>query len=80
MDEKTNKKMEELFNLTKKLASEQLEASTKLDRLIEERWGFNHSETDNDPCIDTLDYGTQSISFTTYCNIMDGYKEQGYGE
>ena len=47
---------------------------THLDDLFEEkiieRFGFNYSQTENYPIIDTLDYGTDDIDYLHFIQLM----------
>lgn len=67
--------MKSQFNKVKKLAKQLRVESFKLDQMIDEEWGFNFSETDDDEIIDTLDYGTNSITFENFKSKMDYYKK-----
>lgn len=72
--------MKKLFNKRKKLIQEAKEVGRLLDNAIQERWGFHFSETDDYEIIDTLDYGTNDISFRQFVDKMDDYKkEKKYG-
>jgi len=71
-----NKTMKQLFNEKKKLVKKANEVGRELDKMIKEKWGFSFSETDDDPMIDTLDYGTNSISFENFESRMNRYKAQ----
>ena len=48
--------------------------SYELDAEILKKWGFRYSDTDDDPIIDTLDYGHNNISYKDFTKRMDGYK------
>jgi hypothetical protein len=67
--------MKALFEKKKKLIEKLNAIGHELDRKIDERWGFSYSETDDDEMIDTLDYGTSSISYSTFVRKMDAYKK-----
>ncbi|MCU7559116.1 hypothetical protein PG593_03700 [Riemerella anatipestifer] len=67
--------MKNQFEKVKMLAKKHKEESSKLDRMINEFYGFNYSETDDDQIIDTLDYGTNSVSFKEFERRMNEYKE-----
>ncbi len=67
--------MKKLFEKKKKIIEQLNEVSFQLDREINNRWGFSYSETDDDSMIDTLDYGTQSISYKEFVRLMDKYKK-----
>lgn len=72
--------MKAQFNKVKKLSIKLKEESYKLDRMIDDCYGFSYSETDDDRIIDTLDYGTDNISFEEFNLRMSQYKkdfEQG---
>jgi len=71
---KKGKTMRQLFEEKKKFVLKAHEAGRNLDRMIEDKWGFHYSETDDDPIIDTLDYETTSISFSDFVSRMDAYK------
>jgi hypothetical protein len=58
-----------------KLTRERHLEGAKLDRMIERRWGFKFSDTDDDQMIDTLDYGTDCLSATEFIEKMNQYKE-----
>ena len=66
--------MKAQFNKVKKLTRQLKEEGLKLDRMINEKWGFSYSETDDDKIIDTLDYGTDNITFEEFTSIMNKYK------
>ena len=72
---KMNKEMEKLFNKKKKIISQLNAVGYKLDAMIDESWNFHYSDTDDDQIIDTLDYGTNNISYETFVEIMDEYKK-----
>ena len=67
--------MKAQFNKVKKLARQLKTESWKLDRMIDNEWGFNYSETDDDKMIDTLDYATDDITFEEFKLRMDQYKK-----
>lgn len=69
------KTMKQLFNEKKKLVRKTNEIGRELDKMIIEKWGFSFSETDDDPMIDTLDYGTNSICFEEFEDRMNRYKK-----
>ena len=68
--------MKSLFNKKKKLIKQLNEIGYSLDKEIEKRWGFHYSQTDSDPLIDTLDYGTSDISYKEFVDMMDEFKEK----
>ncbi len=68
--------MKQLFYLKKRLVQDMNDIGRLLDSKITDKWGFHYSETDDDPMIDTLDYGTQGISFETFCSLMNEYKAE----
>ena len=68
--------MKALFNEKKRLIKELNAVGFLLDRKIEERFGFHYSQTDNDSMIDTLDYGTQSLEYKDFIELMSDYKER----
>ena len=73
--------MKSLFNKKKKLIKQLNEIGYLLDKEIEKRWGFHYSQTDSDPMIDTLDYGTNDINYKDFVEMMDEFKEkQSLGE
>lgn len=79
MDENI-KELKKLFEARKKATLKAKSAGFALDRKLEEIFGFNYSETDNDEMIDTLDYGHNAISFQHFFELMNYYKyEQGFG-
>ena len=67
--------MKALFNKKKKLEKQSKEIGCLLDKEIEERWGFHYSQTDSDPMIDTLDYGTENIDYKEFVERMDEFKK-----
>jgi len=67
--------MKTQFNKVKALTLKLKNESWKLDNMIDEKYGFSYSETDNDRIIDTLDYGTDDISFEDFKLIMEQYKK-----
>lgn len=68
------KTMKQLFDEKKKYVIKANLAGRELDKMIEDRWGFHYSSTDDDPIIDTLDYGTNSISYKDFVDRMNQYK------
>ena len=72
--------MKKLFNKKKKLIKMLNAVGCILDGEIEERWGFHYSQTDSDPMIDTLDYGTDNIDYKAFVEIMDEFKEKQENE
>ena len=68
--------LKQLFKKKKKLTQQAHRVGKELDRMVAEKWGFNFSETADDPIIDTLDYGTNSISFKEFEARMNEYKKQ----
>ena len=69
--------MKKLYNKKKRLIDELNKIGQELDRLIEDRWGFHYSQTDNDAIIDTLDYGTNTLDYIEFVSIMNDF-EQSY--
>lgn len=70
------KQLKKQFEKVRKLTIERHDQGRVLDKMIREKWGFHYSDTDDDPIIDTLDYGTSSISFKDFKERMDEYKKQ----
>lgn len=68
--------MKALYNRKKKLARELLALGRELDSKIEEKWGFHYSQTDDDSCIDTLDYGTQDLEYSVFVKKMNEFKKE----
>ena len=68
--------MKTQFNKVKKLAKKHKEDSAKLDKMIYEKFGFNYSETDDAKLIDTLDYGTDDITFEDFYFKMIDFKNK----
>jgi len=68
--------MKALYKRKKKLVQELLDLGRELDSKIEERWGFHYSQTDDDSCIDTLDYGTQDLEYSDFVEKMNEYKKE----
>ena len=68
--------MKSLFNKKKKLIKQLNEIGYLLDKEIEKRWEFHYSQTDCDPIIDTLDYGTNNISYKDFVDTMNDFKEK----
>jgi hypothetical protein len=62
------------YSKVAKLQRELRAEAAYLDTLIQQRWGFNFSETDDDRIIDTLDYGTDGLSFDGFVEKMNEYK------
>lgn len=67
--------MKAQFNKVKKLARQLKDESWKLDRMIDDEWGFIYSDTDDDKIIDTLDYATDDITFEEFKSRMNQYKK-----
>ena len=67
--------MKGLFNEKKRLLKKLNKVTLLLDSEIEKRWGFNYSQTDNHECIDTLDSGTDNITYQYFIDIMNHYKK-----
>ena len=64
-------KIKAQFEEVKRLAKDHRKASVKMDELIEENWSAHYSDMDLDKIIDTLDYGTGSLSFVEFENWMN---------
>ncbi len=67
--------MKTQFNKVKKLARQLRAESWKLDRMIDEKWGFSYSYTDDDKIIDTLDYGIGDLTFEEFKETMNQYRK-----
>lgn len=70
------KEFKKLYNQTAKIAAKHLRVRELLDKMIDTEFGFSFSETDEDLIIDTLDYGTSSLSFEGFLSIMEGHRER----
>jgi len=68
--------MKKLYNEKKRLIKLVTEVGYLLDKEIDKRFGFNYSQTDSDPMIDTLDYGTQNLSYKNFIELMEDYKKK----
>jgi hypothetical protein len=68
--------MKALFNKKKKLLKQLNDVGYLLDEQINIRWGFHYSQTDSDPIIDTLDYGTSNIDYKEFVERMDDFKSR----
>jgi hypothetical protein len=68
--------MKALFNKKKKLLKQLNDVGYLLDEQINIRWGFHYSQTDSDPMIDTLDYGTSNIDYKEFVERMDNFKSR----
>jgi len=62
--------------LASKLARNHREVIDLLCRIEVEKYGFEFAQTDDDQIIDTLNYGTSSLSFEGYQNAMKDYKKE----
>jgi hypothetical protein len=69
------KQLKKQFEKVRKLTKERHQQGIVLDKMIKAKWGFHYSDTDDDPMIDTLDYGTNSISFENFKERMEEYKK-----
>jgi len=67
--------MKKLFNEKKRLVRLMNRTGYLLDREIEKRFGFHYSQTDSDPMIDTLDYGTQDMEYKDFIELMEKYEK-----
>lgn len=70
------KELKSLYNKTKISIRKHKDLSDMLDRKIDEVFGFNFSETDDDDIIDTLDYGISGLSFEGFIRKMVAYQKQ----
>ena len=68
--------MKALYNEKKRLVKEMNAVGFLLDQKIVERFGFHYSQTDSDPMIDTLDYGTQDMEYKDFIKDMSVFKEK----
>lgn len=68
--------MKALFEKKKKILRQLNQVGYELDREIEKRWGFSYSETNDDMLIDTIDYGTCSLSYIEFVKKMNAYKKE----
>lgn len=64
------------FEKVKKLTKQRMDASRRLDEIIQYEYGFSYSDFDNDEIIDTLDYATDDISYETFRRLMDAEKQK----
>lgn len=64
------KELRRLFKIKKKLTRELLVLGQEFDKKIIEVFGIHYSNMDDEPLIDTLDYGTNSVDFETFINSM----------
>lgn len=67
--------MKALYNKKKKLIKQINRIGWLLDREIEKKYGFHYSQTDDDEMIDTLDYGTQDLSYHDFVEKMNEFKK-----
>ena len=67
--------MKALYNEKKRLVKELNAVGVALDEKIIERFGFHYSQTNSDPMIDTLDYGTQKLDYKDFIEMMTEYKK-----
>jgi hypothetical protein len=58
--------MKKQFEKVKKLALQHRLESEKLDLMIENKFKYSISDLDFEEAIDTLDYGTDDITFETF--------------
>lgn len=65
----------EIYNKAKKAAKEHQEYCFLLGNIEQELFGFEFAETESDAIIDTINYGTQSLSFESYLEEMKFYKK-----
>lgn len=68
-----DRKLKKLFEERRALARKNLEVALEFDKKLSEYYDFPFNETDNDEMIDTLDYGTNSISFEEFIKRMEHY-------
>jgi hypothetical protein len=72
--------LKRLFTARKEATLKCANAGFALDKKLDEMFGFNYSETDDDEMIDTLDYGHNSIGFDHFFELMTYYRnERGFG-
>lgn len=76
----TDYQLKQLFEERKKAVKWANEAGFNLDRALAERYPFPFSETDNDEAIDTLDYGTSSMDFESFIEMIDEYKSENFND
>lgn len=65
------------FNKVKRIAELNQRQSAKLDIMINKEFGFSYSDKDFESAIDTLDYGTDNLSFEDFIIGMKELKEKG---
>lgn len=68
--------MKAQYNRVKKLAQQLRDASAVLDNMIEDRWGFHYSNTDDSAIIDCLDYAIGDLDYKDFVERMDNYEKQ----
>ena len=69
------KSIEDLIKQKQRAVLKMNSIGTELDRLIIEKYGFHYSETNDDPIIDALDYGTNGITPEDFHERMSLYQE-----
>lgn len=67
--------MKKLYAEKKRLIAELNTVGRLLDSKIVDRFGFHYSQTDDDTMIDTLDYGTNSITYADFIERMTEFKQ-----
>ena len=75
MTKEQKKYFKKIFNRTAKAALDHRILNRELDSLISQHYQFHYSEYDIEPIIDTLDYGTDKISFEQFIEYMDCKKQ-----
>lgn len=63
----------QIYNKAAKLAKQHKALCDLLAEIENEKFGFEFAETDSDPIIDTINYGTDSYSFDDYLKEMEFY-------
>lgn len=71
MTKKETIELRKIFNQCKQLSINHSNCSRKLDVLIFKHWYEHFSENDIDPIIDTIDYGTNDITFNVFLEYMN---------
>ena len=79
LTDKEFEKFKKDFDLCRKHLALYAKYHRKVHYTLLEKYGFLYNDTDDDEMIDTIEYGTQSITAEGFISKMEKYRDNGWG-
>ena len=76
LSKEENAMLRALYIRQAKLAQEMKNNERTIGSLIKKRFGFHYSKADLEPIIDTLDYGSNNLSYKGFIDLMNEAREE----